>query len=133
MYTPTYRLEVDSGSEFINEQVRDFFLNGLNVLMRFSEPGRHRQQSFAEKAIQEIQGPLLGRITAQEMLTGLTSVEWSEDFHNIVKRVDDLWQRNPLDIPTGPPKVTKKTDLLPEGTHVRVKLTDPISVLGLVF
>jgi hypothetical protein len=69
-------------------------------------------------------------MTAQEMLTGLTSVEWSEDFHNIVKRVDDLWQRNPPDIPTGPAKVTKKTELLPEGIHVRVKLTDPILVLG---
>jgi hypothetical protein len=127
---PTYRLEVDSGSEFTNEQVHDFFLNRLNVLMRFGEPGRHRQQSFAERAIQEIQGPLLGRMTAQEMLTGLTSVEWYEDFHDIVRKVDNLWQRNPPDIPTGPPKVTKKTELLPEGTRVRVKLTDHISVLG---
>jgi hypothetical protein len=127
---PTHRLEVDSGSEFTNEQVCDFFLNKLNVLMRFGEPGRHRQQSFAERAIQEIQGPLLRRMTAQEMLTGLTSVKWSEDFHDIVRKVDNLWQRNPPDIPTGPPKVTKKTELLPEGTRVRVKLTDPISVLG---
>jgi hypothetical protein len=125
---PTYQLEVDSGSEFTNEQVRDFFLNGFNVLMRFGEPRRHRQQSFAEKAIQEIQGSLLGRMTAQEMLTGFTSVEWSEDFHDIVKKMDNLWQKNLPDIPTGPPKVTKKTDLLPEGMRVRVKLTDPISV-----
>jgi hypothetical protein len=128
--SPSHRLEVDSGLEFTNEQVRDFFLNGLNVLMRFGEPGRHRQQSFAERAIQEIQGPLLGRMTAQEMLTGLTSVEWSEDFHDIVRKVDNLWQRNPPDIPTGSPKVTKKTELLSEDTRVRVKLTNPISVLG---
>jgi hypothetical protein len=126
----SYRLEVDSGSEFTNEQVRDFFLNGLNVLIRFGEFGRYRQQSFAERVIQEIQSPLLKRMTAQEMLTGLTSVEWLEDLHDIVRKMDDLWQKNPPDIPTGPPKVTKKTDLLPEGTHVRVKLTDPISVLG---
>jgi hypothetical protein len=127
---PTHRLEVDSGSEFTNEQVRDFFLNGLNVLMRFGEPGRHRQQSFAERAIQEIQTPLLKRMTAQEMLTGLTSVEWSEDLRDTVKKVDEKWQRDPPNIPTDPPKVTKKTELLPEGTRVRVKLTDPISVLG---
>jgi hypothetical protein len=69
-------------------------------------------------------------MTAQEMLIGFTSIEWFEDFHNIVKRMDDLWQRNPPDISTGLPKVTKKTELLPEGTCVRVKLTDPISVLG---
>ncbi|GET54166.1 chromo domain-containing protein LHP1-like [Rhizophagus irregularis DAOM 181602=DAOM 197198] len=65
---PTHRLETDSGSEFTNDQVRDFFLNSLG--------------------------------------------------------------RNPPDIPTGSPKVSKKTDLLSEGTRVRVKLDEPISVLG---
>jgi hypothetical protein len=119
----THQLKVDFGSEFTNKQVRDFFLNELNVLMRFGE------SSFAERVIQEIQVPLLERMTAQEMLTGLTSVKWSKDFHDIVKRVDDFWQRNPSNIPTGSPKVTKKTKLLPEGTRVRVKLTDHISVL----
>ncbi|GBC47593.1 chromobox protein homolog 5-like [Rhizophagus irregularis DAOM 181602=DAOM 197198] len=65
---PTHRLETDSGSEFTNDQIRDFFLNSLG--------------------------------------------------------------RNPPDIPTGSPKVSKKTDLLSEGTRVRVKLDEPISVLG---
>ncbi|GBC22316.2 chromobox protein homolog 5-like [Rhizophagus irregularis DAOM 181602=DAOM 197198] len=65
---PTHRLETDSGSEFTNDQVRDFFLNSLG--------------------------------------------------------------RNPPDILTGSPKVSKKTDLLSEGTRVRVKLDEPISVLG---
>ena len=127
---PTHRLETDSGSEFTNEQVRDFFLNSLGVMMRFGEPGRHRQQSYAERAIQAIQEPLLKRMTAQEMKTGVTSVEWSEDFLDIVKKVNEKWQRNPSTIPTGSPKVTKKTDLLLEGTRVRIKLDDPISVLG---
>jgi hypothetical protein len=40
---PTHRLKTDSGSEFTNEQIRDFFLNSLGVMMRFREPGRHRQ------------------------------------------------------------------------------------------
>ncbi|GET61398.1 chromobox protein homolog 5-like [Rhizophagus irregularis DAOM 181602=DAOM 197198] len=66
----------------------------------------------------------------QELKTGVTSVEWSEDFHNIVSKVNELWQRNPPDIPTGSPKVSKKTDLLFEGARVRVKLDEPISVLG---
>ncbi|CAB4429867.1 unnamed protein product [Rhizophagus irregularis] len=60
----------------------------------------------------------------------VTSVEWSEDFHNVVSKVDEHWQRNPPDIPTGSPKVSKKTDLLSEGMRVRVKLDEPISVLG---
>ncbi|GBC39243.1 DDE-type integrase/transposase/recombinase [Rhizophagus irregularis DAOM 181602=DAOM 197198] len=126
----THRLETDSGSEFTNDQVRDFFLNSLGVMMRFSEPGRHKQQSYAERAIQAIQEPLLKRMVAQELKTGVTSVEWSEDFHNIVSKVNELWQRNLPDIPTGSPKVSKKTDLLSEGTRVRVKLDEPISVLG---
>jgi len=41
--------------------------------MRFGETGRHRQQSFAEKAIQAIQEPLIKRMTAQEMKIGETS------------------------------------------------------------
>ena len=86
---PTHRLETDSGSEFTNSQVRDFFLNTLGVMMRFGEPGRHKQQSYAERAIQAIQEPLLKRMTAQELKTGETSVEWSEDFHDIVKLVDE--------------------------------------------
>ncbi|GBC28146.2 chromobox protein homolog 5-like [Rhizophagus irregularis DAOM 181602=DAOM 197198] len=104
---PTHRLETDSRSEFTNDQ-----------------------QSYAERAIQAIQEPLLKRMVAQELKTGVTSVEWSEDFHNIVSKVNELWQRNPPDIPTGSPKVSKKTDLLSEGTRVRVKLDEPISVLG---
>jgi hypothetical protein len=98
--------------------------------MRFGEPDRHRQQSFAERAIQAIQEPLLKRITAQELKTGETSVEWSEDFHDIVRKVDENWQRDPPRIPEGPPKIDKNTVLLPEGTRVRVKLCEPISVLG---
>ncbi|EXX65766.1 hypothetical protein RirG_130110 [Rhizophagus irregularis DAOM 197198w] len=89
-----------------------------------------KQQSYAERAIQAIQEPLLKRMVAQELKTGVTSVEWSEDFHNIVSKVNELWQRNPPDILTGSPKVLKKTDLLFEGTRVRVKLDEPISVLG---
>jgi hypothetical protein len=45
---PTHRLEVDSGSEFTNEQMRNFFLNSLGILIRFGEPERYRQQSFAK-------------------------------------------------------------------------------------
>ncbi|GBC28372.2 DDE-type integrase/transposase/recombinase [Rhizophagus irregularis DAOM 181602=DAOM 197198] len=104
---PTHRIETDSGSEFTNDQ-----------------------QSYAERAIQAIQEPLLKRMVAQELKTGVTSVEWSEDFHDVVSKIDEIWQRNPPDIPTGSPKVSKKTDLLSEGTRVRVKLDEPISVLG---
>ncbi|PKC51750.1 chromo-domain-containing protein [Rhizophagus irregularis] len=66
----------------------------------------------------------------QELKTGVTSVEWSEDFHDVVSKIDEIWQRNSPDIPTGSPKVSKTTELLSEGTRVQVKLDEPILVLG---
>ncbi|GES79362.1 chromobox protein homolog 5-like [Rhizophagus clarus] len=68
---PIHRLETDSGSEFTNSQICDFFLNSIGVMMRFGKPGRHKQQSYAERAIQAIQEPLLKRMTAQELKTEL--------------------------------------------------------------
>ncbi|CAB4442480.1 unnamed protein product [Rhizophagus irregularis] len=117
-------------AEPLKDKTANRVLNGPRVMMRFGEPGRHKQQSYAERAIQAIQEPLLKRMVAQELKIGVTSVEWSEDFHNVVSKVDEHWQRNPPDIPTGSPKVSKKTDLLSEGMRVRVKLDEPISVLG---
>ncbi|GBB94003.1 hypothetical protein RclHR1_22700002 [Rhizophagus clarus] len=53
-------------------------------MIRFGEPEHHKQQSFAERVIQAIQELLLKRMIAQELKTGETSVEWSEDFHDIM-------------------------------------------------
>ena len=55
---------MDNGTEFNNELVRNFFINEIGVLMRFGQPGRHRQQCYAERAIQAIQEPLIHRMTA---------------------------------------------------------------------
>src|ERR1044072_3555928 len=80
----TYRLEVDNGTQLNNELVCTFFSNEIGVLMRFGQPGRYRQQCYAERAIQAIQEPLIHRMTAQELKTGEPSLEWVDDFHNIV-------------------------------------------------
>ncbi|GBB96968.1 hypothetical protein RclHR1_28850003 [Rhizophagus clarus] len=89
--SPTHRLETDSGSEFTNSQIRDFFLNSIGVMMRFGKPEHHKQQSYTERAIQAIEEPLLKRMTAQELKTGETSVEWSEDFYDIFRIGDIKW------------------------------------------
>jgi len=127
---PTHRLEVDNGTEFNNELVRNFFINEIGVLMRFGQPGRHRQQCYAERAIQAIQEPLIHRMTAQELKTGEPSLEWIDDFHNIVDAVDRKWRRNSPKIPVDSPRIFMNDALLSEGTRVRVKLDEPISVLG---
>ncbi|RIA82367.1 hypothetical protein C1645_835488 [Glomus cerebriforme] len=59
----------------------------------------------------------------------LESVEWVDDFHIIVDEVDKKLQCNPPELYLDPPKLFEKDKLLPEGTRVRVKLSDPISVL----
>ncbi|GBB99256.1 hypothetical protein RclHR1_34600001 [Rhizophagus clarus] len=56
--------------------------------------------------------------------------QWSEDFYDIVRLVDEQWQRDPPKIPESLPKIDKNTELLLEGTQVRTKLLEPISVLG---
>lgn len=63
---PTYRLETDFESEFTNNQVCDFFLNSLRVMMKFREPGKHKQQLYAEQAIQAIQKPLLKHMEVKD-------------------------------------------------------------------
>ena len=64
---PIHRLEVDNGTEFNNKLVCNFFINEIGILMRFGQPGRHRQQCYTERAIQAIQEPLIHRITAVEL------------------------------------------------------------------
>src|ERR1044072_2430240 len=127
---PTHRLEVDNGTEFNNELVRNFFINEIGVLMRFGQPERHKQQCYAERAIQAIQEPLIHRMTAQELKTSVPSLKWIDDFHIIVDAVDKKWRRNPPKITIGSPRISMNDTLLSEGTRVRVKLDEPISVLG---
>ncbi len=127
---PTHRLEVDNGTEFNNELVRNFFINEIGVLMRFGQPGRHRQQCYAERAIQAIQEPLIHRMTAQELKTGEPSLEWVDDFYIIVDAVDRKWRRDPPKMPVSLPRISKNDTLLSKGIRVRVKLDEPISVLG---
>ena len=38
---PANRMETDSGTEFNNHLIRNFFINEIGILMRFGEPGRH--------------------------------------------------------------------------------------------
>src|ERR1044072_349299 len=127
---PTHRLEVDNGTEFNNELVRNFFINEIGVLLRFGQPGRHKQQCYAERAIQAIQEPLIHRMTAQKLKTSEPSLEWVDDFHIIVDAVDRKWKRNPPKISVRSPRISMNDTLLSEGTRVRVKLDEPISVLG---
>ena len=110
--------------------MKDYFINDLHVLVKVGKPGRHRQQCYAEIANQMLQKPLIQRMNAQEMLTGEDSRDWSDDLPIMVKALNELWQRDPSQIPRDSPRITTKDELLPEGTRVRVALDEPISVIG---
>ena len=69
-------------------------------------------------------------MVTQELKTGEPSMEWIDDFHDIVDAINEKWRRNPPNIPLDLPKISINDILLPEGTRVRVKLDEPISVLG---
>ena len=127
---PTFRINTDTGKEFDNSSVRNYFTKEVGVLMKFGYPGKHRQQCYAEKFNQEIQEPILNRMTAQELKTGVTSKEWSDDYPIWIEAIRKKWKRDPLPIPEGLPRISDKEDLLPEGTRVRVMLFEPKSVLG---
>src|SRR6185369_324323 len=66
----------------------------------------------------------------QELKTGITSVEWSEDYPSIIEALRKKRIHAPPPIPEGLPKISDKDELLPEGTRVRVMLFEPMSVLG---
>ncbi|EXX53513.1 chromobox protein homolog 5-like [Rhizophagus irregularis DAOM 181602=DAOM 197198] len=109
-------------AESLKDKTANRVLNGFGKIYRRNriKPPIHRLETDSGSEF----------TNDQKLKTSVTSVEWLEDFRDVVSKVDELWQRNPQDILTGSPKVSKKTDLLSEGTRVRVKLDEPISVLG---
>ncbi|CAJ0832957.1 958_t:CDS:2 [Entrophospora sp. SA101] len=117
-------------AETVLDSFKRIYQREVKVLMKFGFPGKHRQQCFVEKTNQEIQRPILNRMTAQEMKTGITSVEWSEDYPILIEALREKWKQNPPPIPEGLPRITDKDELLQEGTRVRVMLFEPKSVLG---
>ena len=69
-------------------------------------------------------------MAAQELLTGEISRKWSNDCLIMIKALDKRWQRTPPKCPEGLPKVFQNTELLSEGTKVRVALDEPHAVTG---
>jgi hypothetical protein len=51
-------------------------------------------------------------MTAQELKTGEPSVEWVDDFHDIVDAVDKKWKRSPPKILLDLPKISMNDILL---------------------
>lgn len=121
------KIEVDDGSEFKGEFKKYF--KGKGVEIRSALPGRHRQQALVERANQTIGTALIKRMTAQELLTGKHSREWTDDIQIIVESMNKYADfHKPLNLPTIPIAEKSSQNLLPIGTKVRVALDEPRDV-----
>ena len=126
---PSIRLEVDSGTEF-KSSVREYFTKKIKCTVKVGQPGRHRQQAYAECANKQLETALLMRMVAQELLTGTPSREWVEDLNIMVDALNENWKRDPPKRPEGLPVCSGEScNLLSEGTRVRILLDEPRSVL----
>jgi hypothetical protein len=122
------KLEADQGSEF-KGNFNGFVKNNKIVLKR-GKTNRHRQQSVVERRNRMIAEKIFRRQTAQELLTGEASTQWTEDLHIYIKLINKNLKKtkcNPLDTKWEPRCEGDACNLLNEGTKVRAKLEYPIN------
>ena len=118
-------LKLDNGTEFKAVNIQNYFANN-NVIIKYSLPGRHRQQSMVEKANFKIGSVLLKRMASQELITGQKSTEWVDDLKDLVSVINEH-----LPPPTTKPKsydilATKYSGIIiPLNTKVRALLDHP--------
>lgn len=122
------KLEADQGSEFkgnFNEYVKN-----NKIVLKRGKTNRHRQQSVVERRNRIIAEKIFRRQTAQELLTGEASTQWTEDLPIYIKVINKNLKKtkcNPLDTKWEPRCEGDACNLLNEGTKVRAKLEYPIN------
>jgi hypothetical protein len=127
---PTYRLEVDNGTDF-KGSVKNYFENA-GVYVRVAKTGRSRQQAIVERTNQILGTLLLKRQTAQELITGKDSVEWVEDLRKIIPLLNKHIKKRRIRITqyqlTNEPLGSGDSlNMLSIGDTVRVALDHPIN------
>lgn len=123
------RLEVDAGLEF-QGAVSNWF-NDKGVKIRVAKPHRHRQQAIVERRNQSIGKELFKRMTAQELLTGETSTQWTDDLPAVIKKLNEKKSIKKKPKLTGEYRCEGDAcNILPEGTKVRVALDAPRDVVS---
>jgi hypothetical protein len=127
-------LQVDSGKEFMG--VFKTYMTKLGTKIRYGIPGRHKQQSLAERVNGIIGKEIFKRQIARELKTGKVNKEWLDDIDDIVDTINDKFRatnakrfsqikRDDFVKPT-----RYERDILPIGTKVRIKLDEPQDIFG---
>lgn len=131
---PPRRLECDEGPEFKNAEVQAW-ARERNVFLRYGRPGRHRQQSLAERLNGVIGKALYTRQVAAELLRGHTVRGWVQDLPTIVEAANERWRRTPAELAAiyesnrnAPPGSSE--ELLELGDKVHVRLDRPHDTAG---
>src|ERR1700733_10481387 len=107
------RLEVDAGLEFKGELSKWFKEKGAKI--RVAKPHRHRQQAIVERRNQSIGKELFKRMTAQELLTGEPSTQWTDDLPEVIKKLNEK-KRKPVKLTGEYQCQGDACTILPEGT-----------------
>jgi hypothetical protein len=120
------QIEFDSGTEFMGTVKK--WLEDQGIYVKAKKPHRHRQQGMVERRNQSIGKALFKRMTAEELLTGHPSTQWTNDLKDVLQKLNNKQSL----------KKTKVNDdyqckgdaclILSEGTKVRVALDAPIDV-----
>jgi hypothetical protein len=124
-----HELEVDAGSEF-RDWFDKYFRAKTNI--RRKESGRHRAQAVVESVNAIISKIIQTRQLGQELNTNEKSVEWVEDIPKIVEEYNKLYIHKPpdtdvmTDIPIRVKPNSSASNLIEEGTMVRVQLDNPV-------
>ncbi len=140
---PTDSMQVDAGTEF-QKEFKQYF-ESKKITVRVAETGRHRQQALVESRNGSIARILLGRQTAEELITKERSVTWVKHLPKLIELLNKKFERktepafkkgmkeeeNPdYEKIFGDVRSTKGTsDLIPIGAKVRFQLDEPRSVV----
>lgn len=125
-----HEIEVDAGVEFQSE-----FLTYFNSVshVRKKMSGRHRAQAVVESVNGILSKIIQTRMTAEEINTYEAATEWVEDIPFIVKEYNKAYSHDPVkidpknDIPIKVNPKNSASDIVPNGTPVRIQLDNPIS------
>ena len=121
---PTH-IEVDSGTEFMSQFKKYFKDKGIDVIKK--KAGRSRSQAVVEAQNGILSNFLNKLMLKEELHTGEKSTDWVENLPKVVKALNSTNEKTPTRIePDEPIKAEgKATDLIPEGTKVRVIIDKP--------
>jgi hypothetical protein len=120
------RLEVDPGKEFKGE-FYEHFHKILDIVYKVA--GRHRQQSVVETKNYQIGKILNAKMLNEEINNNKTSRSWIKSIKEVIRLMNLYLSHEPTEITVDTPVKTNKftSDLLPNGTKVRIQLDNPES------